>query len=138
MSLLKTLPFLALIAFSTISMAGEHTAPDTIKGTTFVSNEEAKALHDKGVFFVDSRGDAAYDESHIAGAIHLDVKGPGFTQEALSAEVGSDEKVVMYCNGVKCTRSGLAAEKAVSWGYKHVYYYREGFPGWTQNEYPTE
>ena len=138
MKFLKTLPFLFLFIVGTNLMAGEHTAPDTVNGTKKVQHVEAKALHDAGVIFLDVRGEAAFNESHVAGAEHLDFKGAGFTQEAFSGLVGGPaEKVVIYCNGEKCTRSAMASEKAVAWGYKNVYYFRGGFPDWNNNEYPT-
>ena len=139
MKFLKTLPFLALFIMGTNLMAGKHTAPDAVAGTTNVTHVEAKELHDAGVLFLDVRGEAAYNEGHVAGSEHLDVKGDGFTQEAFNALVGApDAKVVIYCNGENCTRSAHAAEKAVAWGFTKVYYFRGGFPDWNNNEYPAE
>ena len=61
-----------------------------------------------------------------------------FDEEALSAEVATDEAVVFYCSGVRCPRSAKASEQALGWGYTKVYYFRDGFPAWKQAGYPVE
>ena len=53
-------------------------------------------------------------------------------------EVGLDEDVVFYCSGVRCPRSSAGATRAVAWGYKKIYYFREGFPAWKNAGYPVE
>ncbi len=47
------------------------------------------------------------------------------------------QKLIFYCLGTKCVASWRAAEKAVELGYKNVYAFREGLPGWTAAGYPT-
>ncbi|MDH3997329.1 MAG: rhodanese-like domain-containing protein [Desulfuromonadales bacterium] len=47
-----------------------------------------------------------------------------------------DRKLVFYCLGIKCVASRRAAEKAVAFGYRNVYTFREGIPGWEQAGYP--
>ena len=84
------------------------------------------------------RGTAgATGAGRVPGAIWLDFK-KNFNQQSLAAEVGTDEKVVFYCSGVRCPRSSKAATKAVSWGYGQVYYFRDGFPAWKNAGYPVE
>lgn len=129
--------FCALFLFAAPAMAGEG-APMTVEGTTFVNNEEAKALFDEEVLFIDTREDAAWELGRVPGAIHLNVKTEAYTKEALLEEIGLEDKVVIYCNGVKCGRSSAGCKKAVEWGFKNVYYYREGFPGWKTAGYPVE
>ncbi|WP_282611172.1 rhodanese-like domain-containing protein [Pelagibius sp. Alg239-R121] len=113
-------------------------APDTIEGTTMVSPEEAKALYDRGVPFVDVRGDADFDGGRVPGAYHMPLKS-NFSEETLVAELGGkDKEMVVYCNGVKCGLSAKACEQAVAWGFTKVYYFREGYPGWNDAGYPVE
>jgi len=90
------------------------------------------------VAFIDTRSDKDWNAGRIPGAKHIDVEKPGFTEEALGKLVKKDQEAVMYCNGVSCPRSSMATEKAVSWGYKKVYYYRLGFPDWKAAGYPVE
>jgi rhodanese-related sulfurtransferase len=46
--------------------------------------------------------------------------------------------VVFYCNGHACHRSSKASKLAVGWGWKKVYYYRDGFPAWKAANNPIE
>ena len=59
-------------------------------------------------------------------------------ENALAAEVKKDEPVVFYCNGHSCMRSSKASAMAVGWGWKKVYYYRDGFPAWKAAGNPVE
>jgi rhodanese-related sulfurtransferase len=60
------------------------------------------------------------------------------TAESLEAEVPKDEAVVFYCNAAACDRSSWGAALAIEWGWKDVYYFRDGYPGWTKAGYPVE
>ncbi len=113
-------------------------APLTVEGAKTIDIAEAKKLFDNEVLFVDVREDAAWNLGRVPGALHLDVKTGKFSKEALLEEAKFDEPVVFYCNGIKCGRSAEACKKAISFGYKQVYYYREGFPGWKSSGYPVE
>ncbi|GAB6042238.1 rhodanese-like domain-containing protein [Endothiovibrio diazotrophicus] len=107
--------------------AGE--SPESVAGATTVDVNQAKALFEAGALFVDPRRDSDWEAGRIPGAVHLELKS-AFTEEALAAEAGKDEPVVFYCNGPKCARAAHASEKAVSWGYIKVNYFRDGFPAW--------
>jgi len=41
-------------------------------------------------------------------------------------------------NGPSCTASAEACEKAVSWGWEKIYYFRDGYPGWKAAVYSLE
>jgi rhodanese-related sulfurtransferase len=130
---------LAMVLMMALPLAqAAGVSPETINGATSVDGAKAKALFDKGVAFIDTRSDKDWNAGRIPGAKHIDVEKPGFTEEALGKLAKKDQEVVMYCNGVSCPRSALATEKAVSWGYKKVYYYRLGFPDWKAAGYPVE
>jgi rhodanese-related sulfurtransferase len=113
-------------------------SPLTVDGTTTVDAAQAKALFDKEALFVDVRKDSDWDSGRVPGAVHLDNKKGKFTEASLSAEISKDEKVVIYCNGSSCPRSSKACAEAVSWGFKNVYYFRDGFPAWKAAGYPVE
>jgi rhodanese-related sulfurtransferase len=130
--------FFVVVGLPMTAHAEKADAPLTVEGATLVNNEEAKALFDEGVLFVDAREDAAWELGRISGALHLDVKTDAFSKEALLEEAALDDKVVFYCSGVKCGRSSAACTKAVEYGFTNVYYYREGFPGWKGAGYPVE
>ena len=136
---LKPRFFLALTALllACVAWAGNEISPKNIEGATTVDTAQAKALFDDGVAFVDVRKDKDWDAGRVPDAIHIELK-KMFSDSALSEEVKKDERVVLYCNGESCLRSSKATEKAVSWGFSKVYYYRDGFPAWKAASYPVE
>jgi TolB-like protein/class 3 adenylate cyclase len=69
-----------------------------VKGATTVDVATAKALFDRGVPFVDVRGNNIWTKGHIPGAIHLKAYGV-FSKIELSRYVGKDNEVVIYCGG---------------------------------------
>ena len=137
MRFFKTLVIAAALAFMPGVVAAAYEAPATIAGTTTVTPDEAKALHDRGVVFVDVRGDADWDAGRIPGAHHLALKDE-FTEANLAKIGGKDAELVIYCNGMKCELSNEACTKAVAWGFTKIYYFRTGFPGWQNAGYPVE
>lgn len=85
-----------------------------------------------GVVVVDSRGDAAWEQGHLPGALHL----PTAAIAARAAElVPAGSTVVTYCWGPGCngaTRAALEFAR-LGWPVKEMiggfeYYVREGFP----------
>lgn len=126
---------LAIFAF--MSTATAETAPQSVDGATTVSIDEAAALFDEGVIFVDVRKASDWDAGRIPGSLNLYVK-EDLTEDALTSEVAKTDKVVFYCNGKKCGLSAEACAKAVTWGYTQVYYMRDGFPGWEAAGMPVE
>lgn len=118
-------------------LAAEEEAPMSIDGAVTVDAAKAKSLFDDGVLFIDPRRDSDYEAGRIPDAVHLEMKSR-FTEQTLAEEAGKDDPIVFYCNGPKCLRSAQCSEKAVSWGYKNVYYFRDGFPAWQEAGYPVE
>jgi rhodanese-related sulfurtransferase len=73
-----------------------------------------------------------FGDLHIKGSVNI-------SMDLLAEKLPKDksQKIIFYCLGVKCVASWRAAEKAVSLGYKNVFAFREGLPGWTAAGYPT-
>ncbi len=130
-------PFICGLLVVSGSASAKETSPETIAGATTVSAAEAKALFEKGVAFVDARSDADWNAGRIPGAHHLELK-KKLTKDALMKVASQDKEVVIYCNGPSCLRSSVGCEKAVSWGWKKVYFFRMGFPSWKQAGNPVE
>jgi rhodanese-related sulfurtransferase len=128
---------LALSLLAPALAAVDKAPPQVVEGAKTVSVEEAKAMLDVGVPFIDVRNRRFYARRHVPGAHHLDLKG-GFTEEALSAIVAKDQPLVLYCSGVKCSRSSRASAKAVSWGFTKVHYFRGGIADWRVAGMPLE
>ena len=114
-----------------------YIAPEQVPGARTVTVEEVKSLFDAGVVIVDVRSPRLHARRHIPGAIHLDLK-VVFDEESLAAVAKKDEPLVIYCSGVKCSRSSRASADAVSWGYKEVLYFRGGIVDWRDAGYPME
>ncbi len=118
--------------------AGEaDVSPRTVPGASTVDATQAKALHDEGVAFVDTRALGLWALGRIPGATLLDLTSD-FTEEKLADVVGRNDPVVIYCEGPKCLRSSQACAKAVEWGFTNVYYFRNGFPSWKAEGYSVE
>ena len=133
---LSIVPLLLLAL--TVNVQAKSVSPETVAGATTVNTQDAKALFDKEVAFVDPRKNSDWEAGRVPGAIHLDSKSGDFNEAALAEEVGKNEAVVFYCNGHGCLRSSKVAKMAVDWGYSKVYYYRDGFPAWKAANLPVE
>lgn len=72
-----------------------------------------------------------FDHKHIQGSVNII---PAMMEYELPAD--KEKPLVFYCLGIKCVASWRAAEKAVELGYKNVYAFREGLPGWEKAGYP--
>ncbi len=134
-----TILLFVLVLTARASHAGNpnYRSPEHVAGTTTTTLEKAKTLFDKGAKFIDVRNPRLYARRHIPGAYHLDLK-HAYNEESLAAVANKDEPIVIYCSGVKCARSYRASEKAVSWGYKKVHYFRGGIVDWRDAGYPVE
>lgn len=73
-----------------------------------------------------------FNDLHIKGSVNIPMA-------QLERELPKDKfrKIVFYCLGVKCVASWRAAVKAVELGYRNVYAFREGLPGWIAAGFPT-
>jgi rhodanese-related sulfurtransferase len=133
------LSFLAFaFAFASGALASaEQTSPTSVDGATTVDTAAAKKLFEEGAVFVDVRKASEYEAGRIPGSVHLDLK-DAFNQQSLAAAAATDKSVVFYCNGEKCPRSADACKQALGWGYKKVFYYRDGYPDWKATGNPVE
>jgi len=126
---------LMLLIFSS-QVGAEYSSPAHVEGSITTSVQQAKALFDKGVVFIDVRNPRLYAKGHIVGAHHLDLKN-GFSEDALAVLVDREQPLVIYCSGVRCSRSYRASAKAVSWGFNKVHYFRGGIVDWKNAGYPV-
>ncbi len=134
---LKTALVASVLTLSSWAYAG--VSPMTIAGATTVNAAEAKQLWEEGAVFLDSRKTTDWEAGHIPEAVHLDRKNPAvYNTDALNDLAAKDEPVVSYCNGERCLRSSKTADDLVKHGFKKVYYFRDGFPAWTDAGYPIE
>lgn len=133
-----TLLVLSGVAFAPASaLAGKKVSPKKVHGAQTINAQKAKQLFDKGVVFIDVRKDKDFAAGRVPDAVHIELK-KVFSKNTLGKVVKPGQPVVIYCNGDSCLRSSKASKKAVSWGYKNVYYFRDGFPAWKKSGYPVE
>ncbi|MEO5343946.1 MAG: rhodanese-like domain-containing protein [Gammaproteobacteria bacterium SHHR-1] len=128
---------LLLLFVASPCWAVKPTAPEAVAGASLVDAERvielAQGLPD--LLILDSRRGNEYAMGHIEGALNiLDTE---LTEQRL-AELTQDKDhpLLFYCNGPRCLRSSNAAAKAVSWGYRQVYWFRGGWMSWTEKQYP--
>ncbi len=139
--MLKSLRFffllagLSLVQPLTAEESTKWVSPETVAGTETVNLEQAKQLHADGVVFIDVRSPRQYRKRHIDGAINLYIK-DRLTEENLLKHVAKDKPFVIYCNGISCSLSYRAAEKALGWNFTQIKYFREGIFAWRRDGNP--
>jgi adenylate cyclase len=116
---------------------GDDVSPLFVNGATSINLTEARQLYDSGVLFLDVRDITDWGIGHIKNAISLDWPSK-FDVVALSELIDRDDSVVIYCHGSRCLRSSKATEKAVSWGFTNIYYFRDGYPAWKNAGHPFD
>ena len=147
LSILRIFSVAMMMMFATQAALAADT-PTSLDGATVVDAAKAKELHASGVPMVDARVANEYAEAHIKGAISIPYK----EKSAKSADfdgkmdrwdlsklpADKNANIVIYCNGPECWKSYKASKTAVDDGYKHVYWFRGGFPEWKSKGYPIE
>lgn len=108
------------------------------QGIPVVTTAELKRMMDEKVDFVlaDTLSPIEFAEDRIAGAVNV----PPTALKAGRAKLPADKakKIVFYCKGARCTKSGKAAALAVKLGYTGVAIYNEGIPEWVKAGYAVE
>jgi TolB-like protein/class 3 adenylate cyclase/rhodanese-related sulfurtransferase len=107
-----------------------------IEGATTIDVATAKALHERGVTFVDVRN--VFAAGHIPQAHELNYYNE-FDEARLLELVDKSQEVVIYGHaGIGVRSTANAAAKAVAWGFERVYNFPDGFDGWKGAGYPVE
>ena len=135
-----SLGLLMAMVFTLGQVNAKEPSPTSVPGATTVDTDQAKQLWLDGAGFLDPRKDADWNAGHIPEAVHLDIKDKTKYNQANVEKAFPDKSapIVAYCNGHSCHRSSHAAADLVKWGYKKVYYYRDGFPAWKAAGNPVE
>ena len=102
-----------------------------------ITLEQAKALYDKSVQFIDARDEADYLAGHIVNSVNIPFE--DFDNHKQKLEKLSKEKpFVIYCAGTECDLSILLGNKLFELGYKQVYIFFGGWVDWQNADYPIE
>lgn len=104
---------------------------------------QVKALFDQGALFIDARRTSVFEEGHIKGALSIPIWESGVDDKV--AQVIFHDRVqgnvatpiVIYCNGGDCEDSHMVGDKLGQAGFTAAYVYKDGWPDWTKNAWPT-
>lgn len=129
---------IVVVLWANLVAAAEDIAPRHIMGATTINTDTARLLLARGYVFIDVRKPEDYHSAHIPGAQHLSVNSRDFTASNLQAIVSKQEALVFYCNGAHCLGSSKASQKAVEWGWRYIFYYRDGIQGWKEAGFAVE
>ena len=112
-----------------------------IEGATEIDLGTAKSLHDRGVVFVDASPVDVWNEGHISGSINRPIRDKDLpakarlTEATLMEIVDKTEEVVFLCTN--CASVIFSSAKAVSWGFKRVYFFPASLQDWKKAGYPV-
>jgi len=108
-------------------------------GVKIVELADLKAGYDNGSFiFVDVRSSIEFDTIHPKGAIHASLSNADFIANLQNiARQNPGKKIAVYCNGITCLKSYMAAQEGGDAGINDVYAFDAGIPAWTK-AYPSE
>jgi rhodanese-related sulfurtransferase len=113
---LLSLAILALVVVFTITACGSDEA-DTAPGAYTVTAEEAVKLIEAGErTVIDVRTPTEFAQSHVVGALNIDVDGSDFAERI--AELDPDEPYMVYCRAGN--RSATAAAQMADAGIKDI------------------
>lgn len=134
---MKMFRFLSMVLVALAVSVACQAAEKTKDGFPIVSSEQLKALLDSkpaGLVLIDARTAVEYQEAHIKSAVSIPLTVLEKNSSVLN--VPKDHRLVFYCNGIKCGKSGKAALIARSMSYKDISIYSDGMPVWEEKGYP--
>lgn len=136
--LLFALSFVAVSSSGSSYAETQTEAPTLIGGVETVTVKQAKTLYDQGAVFIDVRDTPSWSMGHIDGALNLDLETNEFLVLYLSEDLDRNTPLVFYTASPLNVRSAMAVYFANQWGYRNVYYFREGYYAWISKDYPVE
>jgi rhodanese-related sulfurtransferase len=122
-----------LLALSAVACLAAEKTKD---GFPIVTSEQIKGMLDRKekMVLIDARSAQEYQEAHILTAISIPLTVLEKDAKALTAP--KDARLLFYCNGVKCGKSGKSALIAKALGYTVISIYADGMPVWEEKGYP--
>ena len=97
--------------------------------------EQAFALYNKNVLFIDARDESDYLMGHITGSINVPFEDLDNYKQELE-QIPKDKPVVVYCAGTECDLSELLGDILYEKGFKQVYVFFGGWVEWQNANYP--
>ena len=114
-------------------------------GYTVITAEELRSIlasQDPSEYvLMDVRTPEEFARGHIQGAVNYPTDKslrdfPDEVKERIQADVPDHSmRVIAYCGGLGCGRSGWAADSLVAMGYTNVFRFQAGYIGWCEAGY---
>ncbi len=125
------------IAFTfSASLASAEEAPTKINGVVTINSDQAKRLYDIGALFVDVRPHEQWKYGHVEGSHSLDLRA-GFRQLLTPGILDKQTPIVIYGNSTYHMRGAIGSYLAALWGYKRVFFLRDGYFSWLARDFPV-
>lgn len=124
---------LLVLSSSAVCLAAEKTKD----GFAVITSEELKLLVENipaGLVLIDARSPQEYQEVHIKSALNIPLA--NLEKDGTLLTAAKNTRLVFYCNGVKCGKSGKSAQIARALGYTDISVYADGMPVWEEKGYP--
>ncbi len=90
----------------------------------------------KPFVLINSLSPIEFDAEAIKGSVNIPATHTRANNPLLPRD--KDVLLIFYCKGVRCSKSRLAARKAMRLGYRDVRVYMPGLPGWKEMGLPLE
>ena len=123
-----------LVLYATFLSARE--APINIEDVVTVNTHQAMRLHQLGALFIDVRPLDQWQWGRIDGARNLELKS-GFRQLFMPGSLDKGTPIVIYGNSTYHMRGAIASYLAALWGYKRVFFFRDGYYSWLAMDFPV-
>ncbi|MGY0218974.1 rhodanese-like domain-containing protein [Endozoicomonadaceae bacterium StTr2] len=112
-------------------------APTSINGVITVNVHQARYLYEAGAVFLDVRPQEQWEWGHVEGAHSLDL-GSAFSQLSYRDDIDRETPMVIYGNSSYHMQGAFASYLASLWGYKRIFYLREGYFSWLSKDFPVD
>ncbi|MDB2384459.1 rhodanese-like domain-containing protein [Endozoicomonas sp.] len=135
---MKWMYLLFVVLFSPLnsSVVFAEEAPVDIKGVITINSHQAKRLHELGAPFIDVRSERQWRWGRIEGAHNLDLQ-ESFRQLFMTGTLDKDTPLVIYGNSSYHMSGAIASYLAALWGYKKIFFFRDGYFTWLALDYPV-
>ncbi|OED41407.1 hypothetical protein ACH42_14165 [Endozoicomonas sp. (ex Bugula neritina AB1)] len=134
---MKWISCVAGVVFTLSScLASAEEAPTKINGVVTINSSQAKRLYDIGALFVDVRPYKQWQYGHVQGSHNLDLRS-GFRQLLTPGVLSKEIPIVIYGNSTYHMRGAIGSYLAALWGYKRVFFLRDGYFSWLARDFPV-
>ena len=134
---MKWISYLAGTWFALLSVVlPAQEAPTNINGVITINVQQAKRLHDVGALFIDVRPRQQWLYGHVENSRNLDLRS-GFRDLINPGVLSKDTPIVIYGNSSYHMRGAIGCYLAALWGYKRVFFLRDGYYYWLAMDYPV-